>query len=166
MRFSDSAIIRDICGFFSNQFYCGHATFNTTDDGSKYIESIGNAKINGVIESNNTWIKTEIRASDKTNRIVGLRIKNTTEEIREKMVEDILEKEGCEYNYNFLIPYKNKYYCTDLITRTAEKYGIDMNYDGFISIGNDIIISDQTYYIFYIECIEKGIFNFYYLSEE
>lgn len=166
MRNSELAIVRETCGFFANNFYLGHATMNITDNGSEYIESIGNGIDNKVVISRNSWIETEIRGGDDTNRIVGLRIKNTTEDKRNAIVESLIQKVGCEYNYNFFIPYKNKYYCTDLLTRTLKEFNIDINYDGFFAIGNDIILDNDTYLIYYIERIEPGIFEFYYLSED
>lgn len=165
LRMVDSGLIRDIVGFFSNNFYIGHATINITDDGSKYIESVGNlGSNNGVLESYNSWVDTEIRGGDDTNRIVGLRLKNTTEEIRDNIAKEVQSKVGLEYNFNFFIPKKDKYYCTDLISRTTKKYGIDINYDGMFSIGNDIILSKNTYLIFYIDRVSRGNFEFYYLG--
>lgn len=165
LRMVDSGLIRDIAGFFSNNFYIGHATINITDDGSKYIESVGNlGSNNGVLESYNSWVDTEIRGGDDTNRIVGLRLKNTTEEIRDNIAKEVQSKVGLEYNFNFFIPKKDKYYCTDLISRTTKKYGIDINYDGMFSIGNDIILSKNTYLIFYIDRVSRGNFEFYYLG--
>lgn len=166
MRNAELGIVRDVCGFFSNNFYLGHATMNITDDGSEYIESVGNNIDNKVIVSPNTWIKTEVRGGDDTNRIVGLRIKNTNDELRNDIVDSLMNKVGCEYNYNFFIPYKNKYYCTDLLTRTLKEFSIDINYDGMFAIGNDIILDNETYLIYYIERVEEGVFEFYYLSEE
>ena len=82
---------------FSNNFYIGHATINITDDGSKYIESVGNlGSNNGVLESYNSWVDTEIRGGDDTNRIVGLRLKNTTEEIREEVYKVCEQLRECE----------------------------------------------------------------------
>ncbi len=166
MRMSDLAIVRETCGFFANNFYLGHATMNITENGSSYIEAVGNGTDNRVKVSVNSWIATEIRGGEDTNRIVGLRIKNTTSDQRDAIVDDLLEKVDCEYNYNFFIPYKDKYYCTDLLTRTLSKHNIDLNYDGFFAIGNDIILDNDTYLIYYIERIENGMFEFYYLSEE
>ena len=166
MRNAEMALVRETCGFFANNFYLGHATMNITDDGSEYIESVGNNVDNKVIISPNTWIKTEVRGGDDTNRIVGLRLKNTTNEIRDKIVDSLVEKVGCEYNYNFFIPYKDKYYCTDLLTRTLSEHNYNINYDGMFAIGNDIILDNETYLIYYIERVESGVFEFYYLSEE
>ena len=166
MRTANLTIVRDVCGFFSNNFYLGHATINVTDDGSKYVESVGNGTDNCVLLSVNSWIMTEVRAGDDTNRILGLRLKNTTENQRNEIVDELLSKVGCEYNYNFIYPTKDKYYCTDLITRVLKNHGINLNYDGFFAIGNDIILDNDTYLIYYINRIENGIFEFYYLSEE
>ncbi len=166
MRFSDSVLIKDVCAFFANNFYLGHATINVTEDGSYYVESIGNNVTNKVEKNLNTWIDTEIRGADTTNKIVGLRLKNTTSEIRDKICESALNKVGSNYTFNFFIPPKDEYYCTNLISRTLDEHGIKINYDNCFAIGNDFIVSDETYLIFYIECDSDGIFSFYYLSEE
>lgn len=165
LRNVSSAVVREFVGFFSNNFYIGHATMNTTDDGSKYIESVGNSfEDNMVREEKNTWINTEVRSGDDTNRFLGLRLKNTTEEIRNEIVEELRTKIGLKYNFNFFVNHPNKYYCTDLLSRSTKKSGIDINYDGFFSIGNDIILSKNTYLIFYVDRIENGLFELYYLG--
>lgn len=164
-RLIDSSFVQDVTGMFSNWLYIGHATMNTTDNGSHYIESVGNQKErNGVSEVESTWIETELRSGVDTNEIICLRLKNTTPEMRDKMVEDLRSKIGLKYNYNFFINHRKKYYCTDLITRTTDKFGIDINYDGLLAIGNDIILSKNTYIIFFLERIEKGVFHLYYLG--
>ena len=61
---------------------------------------------------------------------------------------------------------KNKYYCTDLISRVLKKENIKTNYDSFYTTGNDLIVSNNTYIIFLCERVKDGFFNIYYLSEE
>ena len=164
LRLIDYPMIRQTAGFFANNFYIGHATLNTTDNGDYYIESVGNTEVNGVVENISTWFETEVRAGDDTNRIIGLRVKETTKEDREKIVAEARSKIGLEYNMNFFYKHPNKYYCTDLISRIYEKYGYDINYDGFFSIGNDMILSKNTYIIFYIDRVSSESFNLYYLG--
>lgn len=167
LRMYGDAIVRDFAGVLAKNFYIGHATMNITDDGSKCIESVGNdSGFDGVRIVDNTWIETEVRYGNDAQTIIGLRIKNTTKEQRNKIVEDIKKLEGKEYNHLLLFYMKNKYYCTDLISRTLNKNSIRINYDYFYTTGNDIIISNQTYIIFLCERVKEGYFNIYYLSKE
>ena len=101
MRNASLGIVRDVCGFFANNFYLGHATMNMTENGDEYIESVGNGIDNCVKISSNSWVATEIRGGYDTNRIVGLRLKNTTSSQRDDIVNELYSKVGCEYNYNF-----------------------------------------------------------------
>ena len=61
---------------------------------------------------------------------------------------------------------RNKYYCTDLITRTFLENDIRIDNDYFYPTGNDIILSKNTFLVFLCERIKEGYFNIYYLSEE
>ena len=67
---------------------------------------------------------------------------------------------------NVLIKKKNKYYCTDLLSRVLNKYNINIDYDKMYPTGNDFIISENTFVVFICERIVEGEFNIYYLSEE
>ena len=74
---------------------------------------------------------------------------------------------GKKYTYNYLIPSKNKYYCTNLVTRIANKIDVKLNYDLFIATGNDIIISNDTFIVFVVKKVDldnKKI-NVYYMKE-
>lgn len=167
LRNHGTALVADAGLFFSSNFFIGHATININDDGSKYIESVGNdAGFYGVRESDNTWIETEVRYGNDAQTIVGLRLKNVSEEKKDDIVGELKEKIGCEYNANILIKRKNKYYCTDLISRCLNKYNINIDYDRMYPTGNDFIVSENTFVIFICERIVEGEFNIYYLSEE
>ena len=157
----------DIAGMLSKNFFIGHATINITEDGSKCIESVGNDEgFDGVRIVDNTWIETEVRYGNDAQIIIGLRLKNTTEEKRNKICEELLKLEGKEYNHLVFLYRKNKYYCTDLISRTLKKENININYDSLYTTGNDIIVSNETYIIFLCERVKEGFFNIYYLTEE
>jgi len=154
-------------GFLASNFYVGHATINSTDDGSRIYEVIGNSSddnYNVVIDSYNNWITSD--AGD-TPIIIGLRIKNTTPEQRDKIIEYVALKEGMPYNFTFLFNRKNSFYCTDLVSRAIHSAGINVNYDYLATTGNDMIVSKNVYITFYRELIvENGVqkYNIYYLD--
>ena len=167
LRMYSTAIVRDVSEFVANLSFAGHGTINITSDGSYVMESVGNEiENNGVRITEQNWIYAEVRYGNDAQIIVGLRLKYIDIEKKNKICERLLELEGKEYNY--LLPFysKDKYYCTDLISRVLKKENIDVNYDGFYTTGNDIIISNSTYPIFLCERIEDGYFKIYYLCEE
>lgn len=167
LRMYQTAIVRDIADIAARNFYIGHATINLSDDGSEVIECVGNDEDNnGVRIVEQAWIYTEVRNGNDAQAIIGLRIKDITNETKEKICDGLRELEGKGYNY--LLPFyvRNKYYCTDLISRVLYKEDINVNYDYFYTTGNDIIISSSTYLIFLCERIEEGYFKIYYLCEE
>ena len=64
---------------------------------------------------------------------------------------------------------KNRYYCTDLISRAYKTADINVNYDYLTTTGNDMIVSDNTYLIFCRQRVVKNKieeYNIYYLCEE
>lgn len=92
------------------------------------------------------------------------------------------------YNFLFFLNTRNKYYCSDLISRIYENayervynddeeyiskgYGKKMNDDGFITSIQDIILSEDTFMIFYVEVLEEirgtekvVVENIYYLED-
>ncbi len=166
LRRVPTAIVQDIGNFFSKNFYIGHATINISDDGKTLIESVGNDDgFRGVRIKENKWLD-EISSENDAQQIIGLRVKNVSNEVEDKIISDLKEKEGLKYNYNFLIHKNKSYYCTDLITRIFRKNGINIDYDCLYPTGNDLIISNNTYIFFVCERTKDGDFNIYYLSEE
>ena len=167
LRMYGNAIVRDIAGLFARYFYLGHATINISEDGSKCVECVGNQiNNNGVRIVDNDWIETEVRYGNDAQTIIGLRIKNTTEEQRKEICNNLEELVGSQYNYLLIFYSRNKYYCTDLISRVLRKSNIKINYDSFYTTGNDLIVSNSTYIIFLCERVKDGYFNIYYLSKE
>ena len=160
------AIVRDIGGFFSKEFYIGHATVNISKDGRTMIESVGNInEFYGVRKIENDWIKREINYENDAQTIIGLRVKGLSNDQKDGIINSLKEKVGLKYNMNFVIPKKNSYYCTDLITRTFKEYGVTLDYDSLYPTGSDLIISENTYPIFICERVEDGVFNIYYMGE-
>ena len=167
-------ILDPMVGFLANNFFVGHSSMNTTDDGKRMIEVIGNSgtpENNTVVETYNDWISTEDRLGSKSVSpiIIGMRIKDTTEEQRDKMVEYAYDQIGKGYNYTFIFNRANTFYCTDLVSRAAKHAGLHINYDHFSTTGNDMIISKNTYIFFLRETVivnGEKIFNVYYLDNE
>lgn len=172
LRYSDLFITKGIVGAFSYLMFLGHASYVTTDDGAVILEITDHINVDGeyfqedsgVKYSQNTWISED----DGSPYIIGLRVKGINGEVKDKLLEFASDNIGKPYNYSFIYQ-KNKFYCTDLVSRAYSASGIRLNYDGFYTTGNDLIVSPNTYIVFIREKVkEKGetYYNVYYLSEE
>src|SRR5690554_6976197 len=163
-------VLDPLVGFLASNFYVGHSSMNSVDDGSRMYEVVGNSGTPGknvVIEGTNDWYR--YIEDIETPVIVGVRIKDTTEEQRDKMVEYADQQLGKGYNYSFIFNRANTYYCTDLVSRSAKYAGLNINYDHFATTGNDMIISKNTYIFFLRDIVyEDGepVFNIYFLENE
>lgn len=80
-----------------------------------------------------------------------------------------LEEDRVLYNYLFFLDTKNKYYCTDIISRTYKSVEdsegnkpYKLNDDGFITSVNDLILSKDTIISNYFEVDKNGVENIYY----
>ena len=95
---------------------------------------------------------------------VAIRVKGINNDIKEALLKSLDEKVGSKYNY--LIPFhvKNRYYCTDLISKSYSDVGVDIT-NAPITYGSEIINSENTYIIYY-RCKEKGVYKIYFLSGE
>lgn len=168
----DYPVLRELVAPFAKYFYLGHTSINSTEDGSRLVETIGNSiwSDNVVRETTNNWItEEESYGNDYSSpMIIGLRIKDTTPEQRDKMVAYARSKIGYHYNYSFLFNRANSFYCTDIVSRSVKAGGINVNYDFLATTGTDILVS-QNVYIFFIRevVIENGVerYNIYYLVD-
>jgi hypothetical protein len=164
------SVLEPLIGYLSLNFFVGHASINSTDDGAYMYEVVGNSDIieeNQVIESMNDWVF--YLRDIESPIIVGLRIKDTTAEQRNKMIEYTAAQTGKGYNYTFLFNRNNTFYCTDLVSRAVKYAGININYDYFTTTGNDMMVSKNTYIFFLREVIYedgKPQFNVYFLEDE
>ena len=109
-------------------------------------------------------------------KFVVLRVKEINDdELKQTMIyaNKHLENRSL-YNFLFITDTKNKFYCTDLISRSY-RYGlnsnsIDENYprvlndNGFVTTVNDLILSRDTYVAVYVENTD-GIRHVYYLED-
>lgn len=109
------------------------------------------------------------------NDFVGLRVKNVTQDQIDGAVSYAEDKLGTAlYNFLFFLDMKYKFYCTDLVSRAYQSVMIDekdqrqyskaLNDDRFITSVNDMILSDDTYIMFYVEVIDD-IWHIYYLED-
>ena len=109
------------------------------------------------------------------NEFIGLRVKDVTSEQIDGAITYAEEKVGFNlYNFLFFLDMKYKFYCTDLVSRAYQSvmveesiqrsYSRSLNDDRFITSVNDLILSDETYLIFYVEVIDD-IWNIYYLED-
>ncbi len=109
------------------------------------------------------------------NRFLGVRVKDVDDEILSNTIAYAEDKTGqAIYNFLFFLDMQYKYYCTDFISRSYQaamlpeedqgNYARVLNDDWFITSVNDLILSNDTYLIFYVEVVDD-IFNIYYLED-
>lgn len=173
MRYSKSWLIENLCGFFSKNFFVGHSSLIISDDGAIMAEITAHEVIEGENVDENSGVRIVfndwINADDGSEYILGLRVKDITDEDLDKVSSYVHSNLGKKYNYSFLFFRRNRYYCTDLVSRAYKAAGININYDYLVTTGNDMIVSSNTYLVF---CREKVVnngnteYNIYYLCEE
>lgn len=173
MRYSRSWLVENVCGFFSKNFFVGHSSLIVSDDGAIMAEITAHEIVDGENVDENSGVRIVINdwinADDGSEYILGLRVKNASSEDIEEVVDYVYDNLGKKYNYSFLFFRKNRYYCTDLVSRAYKAAGININYDYLVTTGNDMIVSSNTYLVF---CREKVVnngnteYNIYYLCEE
>ncbi len=109
------------------------------------------------------------------DEFIGVRVKNITDEQLQGLNDfgDSI-KDQALYNYLFFLDMKNKYYCTDLVSRAYQavmvedykqkQYSSVLNDDGFITSVNDMILSNDTYISVYVEIIDDVV-HIYHLED-
>lgn len=134
---------------------------------------------------NNYWLYPDYRdpsddeypyyGANYRKDFIGLRVKNITSEQIDGAVDFAMDKvDRSLYNFWFFLDMDYKYYCTDLVSRAYQdvmiepskqkNYSKALNDDGFITSVNDMVLSDDTYIIFYVE-IKDGITHIYHLAD-
>lgn len=121
--------------------------------------------------ASNYFIRKYSNGTYYRNKSIGLRVKSTAAE-RRMAVDHIneLKRKNVIYNYMFWLDTKEKYYCTDLMSRSYQsildengKSKYTLNDDGFITSVNDLILSKDTMISTYFEVDKNGIEHVYYL---
>lgn len=151
-------IISDMITFL----FGGHASFVCYPDKENQVDNkyhIESTLDDGVtLSEGNFWNDINYRGE-----VIVLRLK-IDEEILQNVYTEMTKLLGKKYNNLYIFNTKNRYYCTDFITRSFEKFGYSLNYDGFWASVQDIIVSKLTYISFY-KIYNKGITSYYYLED-
>lgn len=100
---------------------------------------------------------------NRYEEIIGLRPKNATQTDYDKILSYAYENMYKPYNYSFVFNTKNKYYCTDLVSRAYKSAGFDLNHDHIATTVNDLITSEDSY-IFLYQIVRDGVRHVYYLD--
>ncbi|MBU1092865.1 MAG: hypothetical protein KKH01_00235 [Firmicutes bacterium] len=137
------------------------------------------------LSSTNYWLNPKYRTPEDEaypyfgpnyrKDFVGLRVKDITSDQIDSAVDFATSKVDLSlYNFTFFLDLKYKYYCTDLVSRAYQDVMVDpedqrdysraLNDDRFITSVNDMILSRETYMIFYVEVVD-GIMNIYHLED-
>lgn len=138
-----------------------------------------------VSKKKNYWLRDDVRSkNDPSYKFYGpfyrpefilLRVKSETEARIEGAVNFVKRTyEGNRlYNYLFFIDTKNKFYCTDLISR-AYQAAFDNEFsvsfpkvlnDRFITSVDDIILSEDTYIVAHV-IINEGVVEITYIEDQ
>lgn len=133
----------------------------------------------------NYWLNPNFRGSSSEDyeafgsyyrkEFIGVRVKDITEDQITGAIayaDDKVDKNL--YNFLFFLDMDYKFYCTDLVSRAYQdvmvepenqkNYAKALNDDRFITSVNDIVLSEDTYMIFYVE-IKDDIVHIYYLED-
>jgi hypothetical protein len=182
---------------FVTFFFGGHAA--VIDENNKIYETIGipdadenllDVMINGGRNTHvvggvfNYWLNSNYRDTNESdpsylsfgnwyrNEWVGLRVKGVTQDdIDEALLflEDKAEKEA-QYNFLFVLFTRNKYYCTDMVSRAYESIQADngkqkynLNRDLIAVTVNDLILSKNTYISYYVTT-RNNVKHVYYIG--
>lgn len=155
----NSAFLNDIISILFGG-HCSSVCYDETYNGKKY-ES--NYSIEAHYNNNVQYVYSGFWDNEyKQRNIIGVRVKASEEQKRE-VFHNMTLCIGKKYNKTFIFNTKNKYYCTDLISRAWDKVGIHLNYDGFYCSVQDIICSDETYISFY-KMYKNNVSYYYYLG--
>lgn len=155
-----------IVGWLSSMMWMGHCAIVSSEDGSRVTDIVGNISYdeNVVRETENNWITN----GSKNEEIALVRIKGFEDSHREAMMTYLTNHMGYRYNYTFLFNRRKTFYCSDLASRAAKAAGFDINYDGLVTTGADLLLSKDTYLIYYREKIiinNEEKYHVYFLGE-
>lgn len=135
------------------------------------------------IETDNYWLDPDYRSVDgyAYNKFgtfyrkewIGVRVKGVTEEEISQVTTfmDNLIDIKAQYNHLFIFNTKNRYYCTDMMSRAygtitnsngESKY--NLNQDGVVTTVNDIILSSDTYISYYVKTDKNNVRHVYYIG--
>ena len=151
--------------YLCRRLYVGHAGLVSRTDASKLYEVVGNRKAsdNVVKEYDNDWYELKHFKEE-----IILRVKEMDDSKKDKLISYVDSIKGANYNPFFLAHIKDKYYCTDLITRAySDSLDIDISKGG-ITTGAKMIENTNTYIIYYKREVNDGNIKYevYFLGDE
>lgn len=163
-------IIYDIAGYPS----ADESWFKVFFKGGKYTT---------VSAGNNYWLNSEFWKPTEGNyrhfgsyyrkEYFGVRVKGATVDDINKVTNFMkhLADIEAQYNFQYIINRKNRYYCTDMMERgyasiktDAGKPKYNLNNDGVAVTVNDIILSKDTYLSFYVKTDKNDVKHIYYIG--
>ncbi len=179
---------------FISFFFGGHAayigednvvyeTIGFPDDVSLIHAMFYGSKNTIVTKENNYWLDPHFHLEDDPSykrfgsyyrrEWIGIRVKGVTKEEIEQ-VNDFMEHLAlikAQYNFFFVFHTKNRYYCTDMmsrayatITNSDGKQKYNLNRDGIAVSVNDLILSKDTYVSYYVRTDAKNVKHVYYVG--
>lgn len=164
---TEATLLGPITSSFITYTVGGHAALSTSsyiDDkfmlsDDEIIEATGmNDGDNPTVVSNKLyWINDRVYKSMMVLRT------NITEEQKDEVLSYCSSFIGDPYNFSFLFNTKNQVYCSDIISRSFLKVGINLNKDGFQTTVYDLIVSSDSYLSYY-HIFENGVKKIYYLG--
>lgn len=136
-----------------------------------------------VSDSYNYWLDPDFHRPDEGNyrhfgsyyrkEFFGFRVKGVTEEDinhTSAYMQHLVDIKA-QYNFQYIINRKNRYYCTDMmerayasITKSDGKPKYNLNNDGVAVTVNDLILSKDTYLSFYVKTDKDNVKHIYYIE--
>ena len=131
----------EVFPFFSKFVTClfgGHS--GLVYDDRFIIEAMGGTVQDGYVFFNSSDLYSEERT------VIGLNVK-TTDANKQKAIDYAYSKIDYKYNFLYIFDNFNKYYCTDLCSRSFGKendLNLNLNKDGLFVSTQDLLLSDNT----------------------
>ena len=100
---------------------------------------------------------------DVYKEVIGLRVKMSDEQ-KDELLSYASSLIDDPYNFSFLFDTKEKSYCTDIISKSFNKIGFNLNKDSFATTVYDLIVSSDTYISYYHYFDNNGVKHIYYLG--
>lgn len=160
----DIPFVADLVTFFAG----GHASlvlgnyndYNITADDAYVIEATGlNEGLNlSEIHSRYYW-----STGQGYDEVIVLRANNLTEEQKDEVISNAVSHLDDPYNYSFTFDTTNKSYCSDLISKSFDPIGINLNKNGYWTTIYDLIVSSDCH-IAYYHYYKDGVKYIYYVG--
>lgn len=183
---------------FISFYFGGHAAY--LDDNNRVYEVAGipdleegetflNVFFKGndsttVYSTGNYWFDDDRRDEDDDSysyygsyyrkEWVGLRVKGVSQEEVKLVTAEMqrLEEMEAQYNFQFIFNRKDRYYCTDLMSRAYETIinnnslkKVNLNRDGVAVTVNDLILSKDVYLAYYVWTDKNDVKHVYFIDD-